>query len=326
MVSPDGLNTSSPSHIDPAVLARALQEVGEESENKDDLVEDLAGQMAEDQFAGGAHPVGDSVYETLAEHILSRGFSDIQQGLRGRAKAIVLSRLKGVRDSLETRERLEVKEAEGGLEMEPSAAESAAKEIEVYLQNLSRGHAQITEQELHDWHKQHATGESSSSAKIMPKEEAVRSAKMMDIQPPAELLPVSSVSPIRNASFTPRVAKNTHVTDVFPSPRITVGPMEELRAMRFIDFRHRSSDPEVAAEQIHSKIELLTEESLSRKIAGIRAWQESPLFQNYLGVLMHAVATLTPIEEVLADTSVNSERISMDEFYAIAGLSGTLHF
>lgn len=116
------------------------------------------------------------------------------------------------------------------------------------------------------------------------------------------------------------------VKDIAYKPHL-VGPIEELHTLTLVDFRRLSRDPQVAADKIHAKIELLGEESFEKKIKGILAWRASEINQIYNTLLNESIKTAVPIKEILSARVARKEQAFTEtEFRAIMNLNKQLRF
>lgn len=116
------------------------------------------------------------------------------------------------------------------------------------------------------------------------------------------------------------------VKDIAYKPRL-VGPIDELRTLTLVDFRRLSRDPQVAVDKIHSKVELLGEESFEKKIKGVLAWRASEVNGLYTALLNESIKTGVPIKEIIgARASRKENTLTMEEFQAIMNLNRQLRF
>ena len=58
--------------------------------------------------------------------------------------------------------------------------------------------------------------------------------------------------------------------------------MEEIKNFTIVDFRRLSSDLEQATARLQQKFVNLKEESFLLYLEALEAWQQSPLYKNYL--------------------------------------------
>ncbi len=105
------------------------------------------------------------------------------------------------------------------------------------------------------------------------------------------------------------------------------GPVEELKEMSLAEFRRLSKDAKVATEKIKDKLELLEEEDFTKKVAGIKAWQESEVNTAYLGLLRESLMKGLAIDAVIAESiGKSAPTLTKDEFTAIMELNRSLRF
>ncbi|MDD5043528.1 MAG: hypothetical protein PHD51_02550 [Patescibacteria group bacterium] len=117
------------------------------------------------------------------------------------------------------------------------------------------------------------------------------------------------------------VERKPQIQDIKYKPRL-VGPIEELRTLTLRDFRKLSEDPKIATEKIQNKINLLEEESFAKRMEGARAWQKSPLNQEYLKVGQKSLLEGKSVEQIIAENlSKSKESLNKAEFNAIMGLN-----
>ena len=112
--------------------------------------------------------------------------------------------------------------------------------------------------------------------------------------------------------------------DVAYKPRL-VGPVEELRELTLVDFRRLSPQAKVTADKIYAKIELLAEESYEKKIAGIKAWQESEVNKMYLGLLNESVDRAMPVQKMIEERQgAGRPTLTYEEFKTVMELNRRL--
>ena len=86
----------------------------------------------------------------------------------------------------------------------------------------------------------------------------------------------------------------------YSGPRLT-GPLQEMTTLTLTEFRRMAKDPEVAAQKIIQRIEILGQESFEHKIEGIRAWQGCPLQHEYLKLVSESFKTGKPVGQLAED-------------------------
>jgi hypothetical protein len=107
----------------------------------------------------------------------------------------------------------------------------------------------------------------------------------------------------------------------FTEPKL-YGPLDELASLSITDFRRLSKDPKEAALKIMGKLDLLEDESLSKKAEGISALKSSPLYKLYAEIMNLAIKQGKSIEQIINE----NKKISLQEFKAIAELNQNLKY
>lgn len=114
--------------------------------------------------------------------------------------------------------------------------------------------------------------------------------------------------------------------DVKHVPRVMT-PIDELKFMSFAVFRRSADTPGKAAEKIMDKIKLLESEKYVKKIEGVKAWRQSPLYRNYLKIGQISISENKPVGEIIAKLKEQGEDcLTEEEFEAIVGLNKKLRF
>jgi hypothetical protein len=114
--------------------------------------------------------------------------------------------------------------------------------------------------------------------------------------------------------------------DVKYVPKLT-GPIEELGEMTLVDFRRLSHDPSVSARKISEKISILEEENYGQRLAGIKAWRQSPVNKLYLEIGRQSISNKMGVEEVINNLrNAGSDFLTSDEFSSIMDLNKDLRF
>ncbi len=109
-------------------------------------------------------------------------------------------------------------------------------------------------------------------------------------------------------------------------PRL-VGPVQELKALTFPEFRRLAKDPEAAAQKILEKINTLGQESFERRVEGIKAWQHSALQQAYMQLVADSFRAAKPVAALAEEKRAKGEDApSPAELSAVISLNSKLHF
>ncbi|MDP2690582.1 MAG: hypothetical protein Q8P48_10800, partial [Deltaproteobacteria bacterium] len=134
------------------------------------------------------------------------------------------------------------------------------------------------------------------------------------------------VSPIRPAMPVPapKPMMKPVMNDVTSSASTATGPVEELRTTSVEDFRRLSKDPKEATLKIKDKIDLLGEESFTKRSQGIAAWNASGVFRLYLEMMGEALEG-KPMTEVIASRQAEKRPcLTKEEIDAIVQLGTVL--
>jgi len=114
--------------------------------------------------------------------------------------------------------------------------------------------------------------------------------------------------------------------DVKYVPKLT-GPVDELKELDLVNFRRLSEDPEAAAKNIEQKIGFLEEESYSQRLAGIKAWRQSPVNKLYLRVGEDSINFKKSVSDIIREQiKEGGDGLSLSEFEAIMELNKKLRF
>lgn len=88
------------------------------------------------------------------------------------------------------------------------------------------------------------------------------------------------------------------VDDIIPPKEFSYGPVDEIRSFSLVDFRRLSSKPEEAADRLRQKFVNLKEESFVLYLQGVEAWQQSPLYKNYMEKICEMFNKGTILQEI----------------------------
>ncbi len=273
-----------------------------------------------------------TVMDDAIKHILDESklaFKD--EDTRKRFVEIATARLKDIRDAYETRTRLEDTVEKGGLGL------AGAELVRV---------DQIIEHVFDEWKKV------SKKKEEQVRQQAAAEKQRTVVPPPAPPAPATaspaptpakqSAAPAPTAPTKPPAPKpitpRLSTASVPPSPgkpkmedvkfvRKLSGPVEELQTMSLLDFRRLSKDPREAAEKLKGKIDLLEGQGYDKKIAGIKAWRESPLNRQYLALSGQAMLSGRSMQDLADEARRRSEEaLTNDELSAILTLNSELRF
>mgnify|MGYP000287599479 CR=1 FL=1 len=146
-------------------------------------------------------------------------------------------------------------------------------------------------------------------------------------QPPLTLVkPVPGApAPMPAFSVVPGQPNRPRMEDVKAAPKLT-GPVEELRAITVVDFRRLSKDPKEACMKVKDKIDLLAEQSYTRRTEGLKAWSASEVVRTYLELMREGLNGMPFKEAVAAREAAKRPFLTAEEFQAIGELSRQLRY
>lgn len=137
------------------------------------------------------------------------------------------------------------------------------------------------------------------------------------VKPPILKMTPKSVMPVEKAT----------VQDVKPATRRLTGPVEELQYMTLEDFRRLGRDKKEIKDEVIERVMLLGEETLMKKIQGIKAWKSSPVFKLYLQLSLKGIQEKKSVEKLIEESQTrNEETLTLSEVELISELNQALSF
>ncbi len=157
--------------------------------------------------------------------------------------------------------------------------------------------------------------------------------KPVHLKPPANPILVKTES--KNVSMIdivpPEQALKGYVKnekqDVIDTRVKLVGPIDELRLMDLGRFRQISPDVQTRISKIKEKFNLLEENSYLDRMKGIKAWQESKLYNLYVEMGYYGLKNNKTLDEVIKIFEDQSKpHLTKQEFFAINEINKSLVF
>ncbi len=99
------------------------------------------------------------------------------------------------------------------------------------------------------------------------------------------------------------------------------GPIEELAGLDLTRFSRLGGTAEEIIDKIKQKVELLGEESLTKRQQGINAWRHSPVYKMYLAIGQESMQSTKPITDIIKSQPGG---LSEEQFNAILELNRKL--
>lgn len=136
-----------------------------------------------------------------------------------------------------------------------------------------------------------------------------------------ESAPVSNAIPVQKEK-----SGKIKMEDVKFIPKV-FGPVEELKYMDLPSFRRLGKAPEDIVKKIIEKINLLEEDSYSKRLEGIKAWRANPVSKIYLDMGQASISGRKPISDIIKERlSGGQEYLSEEEFSVIMDLNKEFRF
>lgn len=244
------------------------------------------------------------------------------------------SRLREVRDLMETKEVLARPMNLGGAGLDAENVSRVLRVIEEYRLRLLEGNEKIFPLTSD---KRQVTTADAGQARDKEKEEKKETEKIVEskvapavpMAKPTNLKVINEIVPVHKHKVPqPSYAEtviNTARAERAPS-RLT-GPAEELASLTLENFRALGADTDTIKQKIKEKIDLLTDESYEKRTVGIRNWRRSPVNQIYLKIGNESVDLGQGVAEIIKKSEQAHQPIlTLDEFQAIADLNEQLSY
>lgn len=144
---------------------------------------------------------------------------------------------------------------------------------------------------------------------------------------PPKIKPLEILKPAPPTFRRPEVpSKKPRLEDIKVRPRL-IGPVEEIREMTLVDFRQLAKEPREATQKILDKLNLLERESLTKKIDGIRAWQQSEVNKLYLEIIRESLTKSAPVSRIIAERlTAGKQTLTESEYRAVMELNRVLRY
>jgi len=215
---------------------------------------------------------------------------------------VIISRLRGVRKDIEVKYMLTASAVAGGLGFDEQKAETILDTIKKYLIEVEKKRLAIIRGEYEP---------------KKPKSSAPA------IQKPVAVAPAQQVS---RRTLSGLDEQKPVLQDVTVGPAL-VGPVDELRSMDLVNLRRLGSNKEEIIGELMERIGLLAEESIQKKVDGVNAWQQSPVYQMYLNIGYESIKQNKPIEQVIREKEEKGDKImTYEEFQAIMESNEQMQF
>ncbi|PIR06714.1 MAG: hypothetical protein COV55_02625 [Candidatus Komeilibacteria bacterium CG11_big_fil_rev_8_21_14_0_20_36_20] len=124
--------------------------------------------------------------------------------------------------------------------------------------------------------------------------------------------------------------KMTDVNNKFrPAAKIPIltGPVQELHDFTLDNFRRLGNSAEERIDKILEKINVLEQDSITKKAQGIENWRKSEVYKTYLKLGVESMSKNEEVAALIRDYQKQGiETLSLEEFSAISDLNKLLRF
>lgn len=174
---------------------------------------------------------------------------------------------------------------------------------------------------------QNMVSESVKINNISPREELPKEEKRPEVRNVLKELGIENSPSVTMAKRTPvETSRKPRLEDVRVVPK-TTNPIDELRYMSLVAFRRLNNNPVLAAQKIKEKIKLLEEDGYGKKLEGVKAWRESPVYKSYLEIGNSSINTNQPINVIIDNIKTGQgDCLSKEEMDAVMNLNKELRF
>lgn len=281
-----------------------------------------------------------------------------------RCKQIIESRLREVRTASDTQKQLERSVETGGLGISGRKLADMTQTIEQAFDRLQQHASEKVAQEKAEYLEKQQAQETTKQT-LAEKEEKMMTKRYVELtgkMPEAHVSPAAPSSARVSGAVSKDVAMDARAQSIDTAkvrtvieaakketdamPRLTAsqgkgarpemqdvkfvkrlsGPIDELRSVSLIDFRRMAKTPELAIEKMVSLVHLVEDQGYDKRVEAIRAWQSSPLYQQYLTIARNAMQEGKPLEEMRSALAKSGETLTKEELAAILKLNGELRF
>ncbi|MBU1202851.1 hypothetical protein KKH39_02305 [Patescibacteria group bacterium] len=165
-------------------------------------------------------------------------------------------------------------------------------------------------------------------------EKSVEAKKIQDIPVKLEEKPKISLPKVSRpmAQSAPRqqitdVQKSSEKNDRPIGSHVLTGPVKEIESFDLVAFRRLGTTTQDIVTKILDKINLLEQDSYTKKAQGIKAWRNSPLYKLYLDLGAQSMSEGEEISSLIERLKKEGkETLSTEEFSAISDLNRKMRF
>ena len=269
------------------------------------------------------------------EIIKTLNLSFPEEIIRNRLIAIVNSRLKDIRDFIQTKEMLMRSQKVGGMGYDQDLASKIMDLIEKEATTM-HGHP------LPKVHKPKTVPPSPPpkpiQSKVIPPQpvappvdqskpriaEAPRPiVKKQEIKTQPQARQHIAIPSVKRPAFD---SERPRMDDI-KKPTKVMGPIDEIRELTINDFRRLGENAAARLTKMEEKLDLLQEDSYAKRAEGIAAWRQSPVYKLYLEIGQQSINQNKPVQEIINSRSAQGlSTLDFQEFEVIADFNRILRF
>ncbi|MBU1891052.1 hypothetical protein KJ782_06235 [Patescibacteria group bacterium] len=173
--------------------------------------------------------------------------------------------------------------------------------------------------------------------KVEVKPEPKPEPKVISVEPKHKSPPPPSIKPVRvpkrplDKTVIPVISRpvgdrRPTISDI-KRPIKTIGPTEELAELSVEDYRRLGKTAEEANEKIIEKLDLMEEDSYLLRASGIKAWKKCAVNKLYLEIGRQSMEQDKPVLDIVRKRQeLGQPYLSQSEFSAIADLNKKISF
>lgn len=154
---------------------------------------------------------------------------------------------------------------------------------------------------------------------------------------------LETASTVKSAPYLPNMSRpkqdplgKQRMTDVIKpvikkvetTPKYALtGPVKELKDLTLENFRRLGETTEERIEKMVGKINLLEQDSFTKKAEGIKAWRQSETYQLYLNLGLESMTSGKEVQKIIEEYKTSGQKtLNFDEFSTISDLNKLLRF
>ncbi|MDD2656084.1 MAG: hypothetical protein PHQ18_00725 [Patescibacteria group bacterium] len=254
----------------------------------------------------------------LQEHI-KMPHADVTDDLKNRAKSLVISWQKGIRNDNQLLDYATRNIDHGGLGLDSEQASRFLQNVKNSKNNLDNLFEIVFEKKK----KTLDVSEIKAEAKI--EKPVVNSMSRLDelmrTEKPIEFLSEKDFSKPFSHTTPSTVVHDVASPSSFSAK--TMGPKQEMESFSLVEYRRLAKDPKKCADMLMSKLNSWKSESFLLFLEVLEGWQNSPLNKMYVDTTVEAINNKKSVAEVLQAKNKN-DFITLEEYQSLVDMDNRL--